>query len=268
MNTPNPLVPAGSLKDQSKGKSNVRLAVFAVLAVHMVVLMSFLIAGCRPEKPAGDTAATNDPPVPVWAPETNAAQAAVLTNPPVETNIATNLPVITPATTVTEITPMVTNVVESNLAMREYTIQKGDYFALIAKKHRLSLQAISNANPGVDSTRLKVGQKIQLPAAAETSSNGATVKTGADLGAGEAIYTVKAGDNLTRIARNHGSTPLQIRKMNNLKTDQIRAGQKLKVPSKNVAAPAAPGNPTSPDYVTPLPGGTVSPGTTGGPAPR
>jgi len=44
-----------------------------------------------------------------------------------------------------------------------YTIQSGDYFSSIAKKFGLSVAAIEAANPGVESTKLKVGQKINLP---------------------------------------------------------------------------------------------------------
>ena len=52
-------------------------------------------------------------------------------------------------------------------------------------------------------------------------------------------YTVKAGDNLTKIARNHGTTVKALRTANNLKTDRILVGQKLKVPAGQ-AAPIVP----------------------------
>lgn len=49
-----------------------------------------------------------------------------------------------------------------------HTVRKGDTFATIAKKHRVSVRQIEQVNPGVKSNRLKIGQtlRIQLPKAA------------------------------------------------------------------------------------------------------
>ncbi len=44
-----------------------------------------------------------------------------------------------------------------------YTIQPGDNFAKIAEQYGVSLQALLDANPGVDPRRLQIGQSIVLP---------------------------------------------------------------------------------------------------------
>ena len=44
-----------------------------------------------------------------------------------------------------------------------YTIESGDYFAKIATKLGVSLQALLDANPDVDPRRLRIGQVINLP---------------------------------------------------------------------------------------------------------
>ena len=51
-------------------------------------------------------------------------------------------------------------------------------------------------------------------------------------GAGEASgsYTVKPGDSLGQIAVDHRTTVRQLRELNGLTSDQIRVGQKLKLP--------------------------------------
>ncbi len=45
----------------------------------------------------------------------------------------------------------------------EYVIKAGDTFAKIARAHGVSPADIATVNPGVDSSKLKVGQKIKLP---------------------------------------------------------------------------------------------------------
>jgi len=53
-----------------------------------------------------------------------------------------------------------------------------------------------------------------------------------------AEYVVVKGDTLTRIAALHKSTVAAIKKENALKSDGLRIGQKLRIPSSSVAAPA------------------------------
>ncbi len=45
-----------------------------------------------------------------------------------------------------------------------YSIQSGDNFAKIASLKGVALQALLDANPGVDPRRLQIGQKINIPA--------------------------------------------------------------------------------------------------------
>ena len=44
-----------------------------------------------------------------------------------------------------------------------YTIVAGDTLYMIAKKHRVNLDAIINANPGIDPYNLRIGMKICIP---------------------------------------------------------------------------------------------------------
>lgn len=45
-----------------------------------------------------------------------------------------------------------------------HVIAKGDTFGGLAIKYRTTIKAITQANPGVESSRLKIGQKINIPA--------------------------------------------------------------------------------------------------------
>ncbi len=231
MNNPNPLLPQGSLPGKTKSKANFRIAVSTILAIHVVLLGGLLAQGGCSKKKEDQTAITktNETAFPPLAktndyypanpvPETNQHQVAVVTNPPV----------VEPPTQKQNETP--------TAAASEYTVVKGDYFEKIAKARGVSVKALAEANPGVDSRKLQVGQKLQIPGAA-TPSTHAAVAGKADTGdAAEATYVVKAGDSLTKIATKNGTTIRALRSANNLKTDQIKVGQKLKIPTAKTAA--------------------------------
>jgi len=117
------------------------------------------------------------------------------------------------------------------VAGTEYVVVKGDSFAKIAKKNGVSVKAIQAANPRVEPTKLKVGQKLSIPAsaggAAAPAMAGGQAATASSMG-GEA-YTVKSGDTLTKIAKAHGTTVKAIKAASNLTTDHIKVGQKLTI---------------------------------------
>lgn len=124
-----------------------------------------------------------------------------------------------------------------------HVVAKNDSFYTMSKKYGVGMKAIEAANPGVDSTRLKIGQKINIPAAApKAASTAGGTKSGTAV-AESGTYTVKSGDNLGKIAKSHGTTVAKLREANGLKTDQIKVGQKLKLPngsSKKTAEPTTP----------------------------
>ena len=65
---------------------------------------------------------------------------------------------------------------------------------------------------------------------------------------------MKSGDNLLKIAKANGVKVSALRSANNLKTDQIKVGRKLIIPSKG-SAPTAPIE-TGAIPVSPTPAGT------------
>jgi len=220
MNNPNPFVPKGSiLEQQSKRRSRLKLAVFCVLAVSVAGLAAMLIQGCK-RTPSGEMTDTSAPTI-----DTN-VPAITETNPPA---METNAPGATNVLPPTVISPPVAP------AVTEYTVIKGDTLEAIAKKNGVTLKALEAANPAVVPTKLKIGEKLVIPAGGGVGPS-ATDSTGT--GSGDEIYVVKSGDNLTRIAAQHGTTVKAIETENNLTTTRIKVGQKLKMPSK--AAPAAP----------------------------
>jgi LysM repeat protein len=115
-----------------------------------------------------------------------------------------------------------------------YKIEKGDMLSTIAKKFNVTVKAIEAANPGIDSTRLKIGKEIKIPAAGsaisgssvtppsslglssptdsttstpttkpskKTRSAAPTVADSASAAKPGSSYTVKKGDTLGKIAQ-------------------------------------------------------------------
>ena len=164
--------------------------------------------------------------------------------PQVETNVATSaiqpippVPVHPPVTTMTNAAATPTEPKGASAAT-EYLVVKGDNFYTIAKKFPgVSVSDIKAANPDVDPTKMKVGQKLVIPAPKETPAKaGETAKVAEDSGN---TYTVVAGDNLTVIAKKFKITVAELKKANNMTSDRINVGQKLKIPAASTAASAA-----------------------------
>jgi LysM repeat protein len=246
MNNPNPFVPQGSLlAEQSKRRSRMKLGVFCVIAVGVTSLMAMLIQGCKRETETGYNAENSTQSVDTnnynnYAADTN----TVDTNTPAME--ASNPPVVAP-------TPMPAPEPAAEPATTEYVVVKGDTLGKIAKRNSVTLKALEEANPGVVPTRLKVGEKLSIPAASSTAG----ASTSSDMNSGEEIYSVKSGDTLTKIARANGTTVKALESENNLSTTKIKVGQKLKIPAKaeSTAPVAAPESAPVAPPTTPAPSG-------------
>jgi LysM repeat protein len=239
MNNPNPFVPQGSLlEQQSKRRSRLKLGVFCVLAVGIAGLSAMLIQGCKREE--SDQNADNNNPPPV---DTNSYAATDTNQPPTEASNppVAPTPVVSAPTPAPPPTPVVTPTPTPAPTENEYVVVKGDTLGKIAKSNGITLKALEDANPDVTPTRLKVGQKLVVPAGAGTTgataasetANGIATNTG-----GDEVYTIKSGDTLIRIAHHFGVTLRALEAENNLTTTHIKVGQKLNIPAKAEAQPA------------------------------
>jgi LysM repeat protein len=267
MNNPNPFLPQGAFLDQkTKARTRLKIAVFFSISLSVMVLMALLIQGCR--KPndqqvdgsngsAADAFTNANPPSLSNAPAEIAttSNTAVPTLPP-ETNVAPPPPVVQ------QQAPPPPPVAET----QDYTIVKGDTYATIAKNNHTTAAAIAKANPGVDARKLKIGQKIHLPAATSSTSTSAAPQTQSATetaaAGGAATYKVKSGDTLTTIAKKNHVTVKAIQAENNLTTTSIKVGQVLKIPGAATAAPApapAPVDSMPPPVATPAPAITSAP---------
>ena len=112
-----------------------------------------------------------------------------------------------------------------------HTVRRGESLGSIAKKYNVSVSNIKKWN-GLRRDNIKVGQKLKIyrsgapvaqvdkkPAKNSKSAPAATTKT----------HTVKKGETLSSIGRKYHCSPNDIKKWNNLKNNNIKVGQKLKI---------------------------------------
>lgn len=103
-----------------------------------------------------------------------------------------------------------------------YSVIKGDSLYSIAKKYNTSVDEIKRIN-NLISNSLSIGQNLKIPI---NESNNEEIK--------ETIYLVKKGDSLYSIARSYNITVDELKKINNLTSNNLSIGQMLKLPSSDV----------------------------------
>ncbi|EAE5922158.1 N-acetylmuramoyl-L-alanine amidase family 4 [Listeria monocytogenes FSL J1-208] len=117
-----------------------------------------------------------------------------------------------------------------------YTVVKGDSLWRIANNHKVTIANLKAWN-NLKSDFIYPGQKLKVSAGSTTSNtNTSKPSTGTSTSnpstgtsTNAKIYTVVKGDSLWRIANNNKVTIANLKAWNNLKSDFIYPGQKLKV---------------------------------------
>ena len=94
-----------------------------------------------------------------------------------------------------------------------YQVKKGDTLYQIAKKNNTSVAKLKKLN-NLSSNTLTIGQTLLIPSSEEEYF----------------IYIVVKGDTLYQIAKKNNTTIDEIKKLNNLTTNTLKIGQKLKIP--------------------------------------
>lgn len=103
-----------------------------------------------------------------------------------------------------------------------YKVRSGDVLGSIAQRHGVTVTQLKSWN-NLSSNLIKVGQTLRINSG--MSGNIATTQTNAS---GQTTYIVQPGDSLWIISRKHeGLTVEQIKRLNNLNSNNIKPGQKL-----------------------------------------
>ena len=137
-----------------------------------------------------------------------------------------------------------------------HKVKKGETFASIARKYGVSVSNLRRWNGKGRHSTLKVGTRLKIHLPGQTAQQKETNPSTRDTAAVAQVdaidtattavrpesktkktvaashpkyHVVKRGDNLSAIAKRYGVTVARLKKMNNMKSDVIRIGQRLKV---------------------------------------
>jgi len=124
--------------------------------------------------------------------------------------------------------------VEQNGMPRSHVVKPGETLTSIAKKYGFTVDALRAFN-GLSSDKIKVGEKLSLPSPEQddVSQKGAKGSRQNSVNRRAITHRVAPGETLGQIAISYGVTASELRKWNGLKSNKIRAGQKLKIYSKS-----------------------------------
>jgi LysM repeat protein len=134
-----------------------------------------------------------------------------------------------------------------------YAVRAGDTLSAIAYRFGTTVNSLVSLNGLVNPNLIYVGQVLKVPGQGEPSGSTSTC-----------VYTVKSGDNLTRVALKYSTTVWAIAIANNLANPSfIWVGQRLVIPGcsqggASTPVPTTAATPTPRPNVTPTP--TVQPG--------
>jgi len=118
-------------------------------------------------------------------------------------------------------------------SFQSYTIKRGDNLWSLSKRFGVSLNELYAANGLNKNSVIRVGQQIQIPSEGSTVAvNTVTPEVYQPSGFNQETtsYTVRRGDNLSRIANQFDTSVRALKAANNKTSDVIRVGETLIVP--------------------------------------
>jgi membrane-bound lytic murein transglycosylase D len=116
-----------------------------------------------------------------------------------------------------------------------YQLKKGEKLEQVAEKFDISLERLKEVNGLTRSKRTRPGQMLLVPMEDDATTNLDETYMSADFQAPaddyhqRTIYRVKSGDTLSSIARRYGTSVGQVKNWNGLRSNTVRAGQRLTI---------------------------------------
>jgi membrane-bound lytic murein transglycosylase D len=124
------------------------------------------------------------------------------------------------STSTTSIVPVEKSIESSSAGRIAYKVKSGDVLGTIASRHGVSVTQVKDWN-NLDSNLIRVGQTLYIYSGNSTSSSTLAENSG------QKTYTVRPGDSLWIISQKHSLSVEQIKRLNNLNSNNIKPGQRL-----------------------------------------
>lgn len=96
-----------------------------------------------------------------------------------------------------------------------HTVQRGETLSIIARKYNVNLRRLYDLNPSIDFNKLAVGQIINTGDASLANSSD--------------YHVVRTGETLYSISKGSGVTVSELKRLNNLRSNTLKIGQKIRV---------------------------------------
>src|SRR5262249_30877001 len=133
---------------------------------------------------------------------------------------------------------------------RRHRVESGETLASIAKKYRVTLAALADANNLERTSTLETGAKLIIPATQAPSETKRRLVS----------YRVRRGDTLLGIADRFSVDSEDVRKWNRLKSNHVSRGMVLRIYTIGGAPQSIPARTTSKRKKRPVPGASPSAG--------
>lgn len=158
-------------------------------------------------------------------------------------------------------------------ATQKYILQKGESLSHVAKKFNVTVKELLHVNKFKNPRVLRTGQAVTIPdtADAKTAKAAAAKKVSGKTPAiaktksvkviaktSVVKYTVKKGDNIWTISKKFNASTKEIKRVNKLTKNKVKAGKTLIIPVKLAAAPAKKKSTALTNSVTVIHGTTVT----------
>lgn len=111
---------------------------------------------------------------------------------------------------------------------RTHIVKSGESLGLIARRYGTTVNALMRAN-SLKKSVIYPGQVILVDGGRAASGSRSSAASSGSRPAAGRTHVVKSGETLTSIARKYGTTIAQLKRLNGLSSDRIRAGQRLRV---------------------------------------
>jgi membrane-bound lytic murein transglycosylase D len=120
--------------------------------------------------------------------------------------------------------------VTENTSSNEYTVVRGDTPYSIAYKNNITVEQLANWNRLSYPITLKIGQTLQLTEPKEPIKSKVKPEEIADEGQVIKEHIVVAGESLWKLSKEYKISIDEIKRINNLSSNDLSIGQKIKIP--------------------------------------